>query len=84
MWFWISWLFGRVVFYLGGKTCAEVDGSYYTGLSRNTRRPCVLAPGHKSACVTDWEWNQGLNKHVRFWFAADDTGTYGRAEISEE
>lgn len=80
----VAWAMGQILYYFGNKTCGELDGSYYTGLSINTRRPCILAPGHRHICVTDWEWNTGLNRQVRFWFAVDESGMYSRAEIDKK
>jgi len=75
--------FGRLIGFLTGKNCGTYSGSYYIGIGgKYTRRPCVLAPGHLTPCVTDWEWNKSLNRHVRFWFDYDGVGIIGRAELS--
>lgn len=76
-----SWLCGKILYHLFGQTCANVEGSHYIGLGQYTRRDCILAPGHLSPCVTEWEWNISMKRYIRFWFASDDTGTYARAEL---
>ena len=75
------WILGRILYHVGHKTCGEVDGKHYIGFGQYTRRECILAPGHFSACVTEWEWNLPLKRWVRFWFASDSTGTYARSEL---
>lgn len=75
------WILGRFLYYVGHKTCGDVEGNYYIGVGRYTRRYCILPPAHIEACVTDWEWNVSLHKWVRFWFASDSTGTYSRTEL---
>ena len=77
---WFVWCIGRI-FWLFGKTCGDLEDSYYIGMGQLTRRPCVLPAGHISPCCTEWNWSSSLNAYVRIWWATDDTGTYSRAEI---
>lgn len=77
----VLWILGRILFHVGNRTCGMVNGNHYIGLGQYTRRECILAPSHRGACVTEWEWNIPTHRWVRFWFASDETGTYSRAEL---
>jgi hypothetical protein len=74
------WIVGRILS-MFGKTCGELDDSYYLPKGEG---PCVLAPGHYSACKSAWQWSDSLNCHVRMWWVYEDGVIISRAELDRE
>lgn len=76
----IVWFVGRIL-YLFKKTCGEMDDSYYLDTGKH---PCVLAPGHFSACKSAWIWSESLNCPVRMWWVYENGNIISRAELKKD